>query len=181
MVIKGMNIYIKPLNISDATSILELEIRNKEFFRQYSINRDPEFYSFEGQLKRLEKIEESRGDDLGYSFGIYLNESHRLIGQIGLFKIERGPAQRAMVGYSLDKEQNGKGYMTEALKSIVDFGFDQLKLHRIEAGVMPHNIGSIKILEKTGFQKEGIAKQYVMINGKWEDHQILAIINNKNK
>lgn len=178
---KGMNIYLKPLNISDATSILELEIKNKEFFRQYSINRDSEFYTLEGQLKRMETIEESREKDLGYSFGIYLNESHRLIGQIGLFKIERGPAQRGMVGYSLDKEQNGKGYMTDALKSIVDFGFDQLKLHRIEAGVMPHNIGSIKILEKTGFQKEGIAKKYVMINGKWEDHQILAIINNKNE
>ena len=177
--IKGVNIYIKPLNISDATSILELEIRNKEFFRQYSINRDSEFYTFEGQLKRMETIEESRVKDLGYSFGIYLNKSHRLIGQISLFKIERGPAQRGMVGYSLDKEQNGKGYMTEALKSIVDFGFDQLKLHRIEAGVMPHNLGSIKILEKIGFQKEGIAKEYVMINGKWEDHQILAIINNK--
>ncbi|MBN3543961.1 GNAT family N-acetyltransferase [Fictibacillus barbaricus] len=178
---KGMNIYLKPLNISDATSILELEIKNKEFFSQYSINRDSEFYTLEGQLKRMETIEESRENDLGYSFGIYLNESHRLIGQISLFKIERGPAQRGMVGYSLDKDQNGKGYMTEALKSIVDFGFDQLKLHRIEAGVMPHNIGSIKILEKTGFQKEGIAKKYVMINGKWEDHQILAIINNRNE
>jgi [ribosomal protein S5]-alanine N-acetyltransferase len=179
--IKGMNIYIKPLEISDATSILELEIKNKEFFRQYSINRDAEFYTLEGQVKRMEEIEESRKKDLGYSYGIYLNESHTLIGQIGLFKIERGPAQRGMVGYSLDKGQNGKGYMTGALKSIVDFGFDQLKLHRIEAGVMPHNIGSIKILEKTGFQKEGIAKKYVMINGKWEDHQILAIINNKNE
>jgi [ribosomal protein S5]-alanine N-acetyltransferase len=68
--------------------------------------------------------------------------------------------------------------MTEALKLIVDFGFNQIKLHRIEAEVMPHNIGSIRILEKTGFHIEGIAKKNVMINGKWEDHQVLAIINN---
>jgi [ribosomal protein S5]-alanine N-acetyltransferase len=57
------------------------------------------------------------------------NESHVLIGQIGLFKIERGPAQKGMVGYSLGKELNGKGSMTEALTLIVYFGFDQLKLH----------------------------------------------------
>ncbi|WNB94002.1 GNAT family protein [Bacillus sp. NEB1478] len=163
--------------MSDAASLLELEIRNKDFFSQYSINRDPEFYTLEGQLKRMEKAEETRDSDLSYSFGIYLNQSNDLIGQISLFKIERGPAQKGMVGYSLDIEENGKGYMTEALKLIVDFGFEELKLHRIEAEVMPHNAGSIKILEKTGFHKEGISKKNVMINGKWEDHQVLAIIN----
>jgi [ribosomal protein S5]-alanine N-acetyltransferase len=177
--IKGINVYINPLSLSDVKSILALEIKNKEFFSQYAPNRDSEFYTLEGQLSRMEKMNENRENDLGYSFGIYLTKSHELIGQIGFFKIERGPAQKGMVGYSLDKEQNGKGYMTEALQLIVDFGFNQLKLHRIEAEVMPRNIGSIKILEKTGFHKEGIAKKNVMINGKWEDHQVLAIINDK--
>ncbi|MFD1356854.1 GNAT family N-acetyltransferase [Fictibacillus halophilus] len=177
--LKGMNVYIKPLNTRDVKSILDIEIRNKDFFSQYDPKRDPEFYTLEGQLKRIEKIEENRKNDLGYSFGIYLNESHVLIGQIDLIKIERGPAQKGMVGFSLDKELNGKGYMTEALSLIVDFGFKQLKLHRIEAEAMPHNIGSIKILEKTGFHKEGIAKKNYLINGKWQDHQVLAIINNE--
>jgi [ribosomal protein S5]-alanine N-acetyltransferase len=80
-----------------------------------------------------------------------VNSHKNLNWQIGLFKIERGPAQKGMVGYSLGKELKGKGYMTEALTLIVDFGFDQLKLHRIESEVMPHNITSIKILEKTGY------------------------------
>lgn len=176
--IKGNKVYIKPINSYDLNSLFEIEIRNKEFFNQYAPNRDPEFYTLEGQMSRIEKIEKNRENNLGYSFGIYLNDSQVLIGQIGLFKIERGPAQKGMVGYSLDKELNGKGYMTDALPLIIDFGFNQIKLHRIEAEVMPRNIGSIKILEKTGFHKEGIAKKNVMINGKWEDHQVLAIINN---
>jgi ribosomal-protein-alanine N-acetyltransferase len=67
--------------------------------------------------------------------------------------------------------------MTEAVRLVVRFAFEQLKLHRLEAGVMPHNLGSIRVLEKAGFHKEGIAKKNVKINGRWEDHQILAIIN----
>ncbi|MED1864349.1 GNAT family protein [Fictibacillus nanhaiensis] len=171
------NIYIKPLSISDLQALLNIEMRNKEFFQQYSPDRDSNFYSIEGQKNRLNEINERKEKDLGYSFGIFLNDTDELIGQIGLFKIERGPAQKGMVGYSLDKNYNGKGYMTEALPLIIDFAFKELKLHRIEAEVMPHNIGSINILLKTGFHKEGISKKNVKINGRWEDHQVLAIIN----
>ncbi|HFJ9286865.1 TPA: GNAT family N-acetyltransferase, partial [Bacillus toyonensis] len=75
------------------------------------------------------------------------------------------------------REHNSRGYTTEALRLVVDFAFRELKLHRIEAGAMPSNIASIRVLEKVGFKKEGIAKENVKINGKWTDHQILAIIN----
>ncbi|PAD66479.1 hypothetical protein CHH83_23805 [Bacillus sp. 7586-K] len=115
--------------------------------------------------------------DSEYNFGIFKIENDELIGTIGLFRILRGPLQSAIVGYSLDKNNNGKGYATEAVKLIVNYGFTTLKLHRIEAGVMPHNISSIKVLEKAGFEKEGISKKNVKINGRWEDHQTLAIIN----
>ncbi|MCM3718161.1 GNAT family N-acetyltransferase [Fictibacillus phosphorivorans] len=175
--LKGKHVYLKPVDRNEIEPLLELETRNKDFFNQFAPTRDDDFCTLEGQAKRLERMEENRENDLGYSFGIYLNDSDILIGQIGLFKLERGPGQKAMVGYSLDKEHNGKGYMTEALKLIVRFAFNQIKLHRIEAQVMPRNIGSVRILEKNGFHKEGIAKKNVMINGKWEDHQMLAILN----
>ena len=77
----------------------------------------------------------------------------------------------------MDKEHNTKGYTTEALQLVVDFAFRELKLHRIEAGAMLDNIASIRVLEKVGFKKEGIAKENIRINGKWTDNQILAIIN----
>ncbi len=83
------------------------------------------------------------------------------------------------MGYSLDQEHNGKGYTTEAAKLVVKYAFETLNLHRIEAGVMPDNIASIRVLEKAGFHKEGIARKNVKINGRLEDHQMLAILNPK--
>ncbi|MBO9130874.1 GNAT family protein [Bacillus sp. 165] len=173
----GNKIFLMPLDESLGEAVLELQRKNRSFFEQTSIERNNDFFTLEGQLQRIKKSEENSNQDKGYSFGIFLNDTQELIGEISLFKIERGPAQTGMVGYSLDKEHNGNGYMTEAVNLIVNYAFHDLKLHRIEAGVMPHNLGSIKVLEKSGFQKEGIARKNVKINGKWEDHQMLAIIN----
>ncbi|RFU65022.1 N-acetyltransferase [Peribacillus glennii] len=71
----------------------------------------------------------------------------------------------------------GVDIVWEAVNLIVDYAFDILKLHRIGAGVMPHNLASICVLGKSGFHKEGLAKKNVKTNGKWEDHQVLSILN----
>lgn len=93
-----------------------------------------------------------------------------------LSEVVRGNLQSGWIGYFLDQTYNGKGYMSEAVKVIVQHAFSELGLHRIEAGVMPHNIGSIKVLLKAGFTKEGIARKNVKIDGVWQDHITLAII-----
>jgi len=115
--------------------------------------------------------------DKQYPFGIFLKETDELIGDVTLMEVLRGPLQSCFIGYMLDRDYNGKGIMTEAVGLAVDYAFGTLKLHRIEAGVMPHNLGSMRVLEKAGFHKEGIARKNVKINGKWEDHQVLAIVN----
>jgi ribosomal-protein-alanine N-acetyltransferase len=150
---------------------------NRDFFEKFSMARDHDFYTFEGQIKRIKSFDESMQKDQEYYFGIFKNDDHSLIGTINLFQVLRGSLQSAFIGYFLDKLHNGKGYTTEAVKLIVEYAFNELKLHRIEAGVMPHNIGSIRVLEKAGFHTEGIAQKNVKINGKWEDHQMLAILN----
>lgn len=170
-------IYIRLLQIEDTEATLDLEKRNKDFFKHYTVLRDPDFYTYEKIKERIENGIIGAANDTLYAFGIFLSQTDELIGNIALSHISRGPAQSCMVGYTLDKKQNGKGYMTEAVKLAVAYGFQTLKLHRIEAGVMPHNTPSIKVLEKAGFHKEGIAKENVQINGKWQDHLILAIIN----
>ena len=172
----GTSIYICQLEVSHAEATLELQKRNKEFFQAYTPLRIEGFYTVEGQAKVIEANNAQSQNDLRYSFGIFLNETDELIGNVALTEILRGPLQSCYIGYYLDKQHNGKGYMTEAVKLAVDFAFKELKLHRIEAGVMPHNIRSIKVLEKAGFHKEGIAIKNVKINGKWEDHQVLAIV-----
>ncbi|MFP7478250.1 GNAT family protein [Terribacillus saccharophilus] len=168
-------IEVRLLKEQDAADLLSLELRNKEFFQLYTGKREEQFYTLEGQRERIDRAIASAGKDTGYYFVIVLNEN--IIGIIMLSEVVRWNLQSCWIGYFLDKVQNGKGYMTEAVRQVVEIAFDELKFHRLEAGVMPHNIGSIKVLLKAGFQKEGIAKQNVKINGKWQDHQTLAIIN----
>ena len=172
----GKNTYIRQLEVSDAAAVLELQIRNKDFFQTYTPMRIEGFYTIEGQVKVIEANIAQSESDSRYSFGIFLNETDKMIGNVALSEILRGPLQSCYIGYYMDQQQNGKGYMTEAVMLAVGFAFKELELHRIEAGVMPHNIRSMKVLEKAGFHKEGIAIKNVKINGKWEDHQVLAIV-----
>jgi len=174
--LKDKNIFLRPFIEEDCEVLLNLLIRNRSFFEKFSMERPRDFYTRESQSKRIEQFEEDRKTDLAYNFGIFKHDNS-LIGTINLFQVLRGSLQSAFIGYFLNEQHNGKGYMTEAVRLVVDYAFIELKLHRIEAGVMPHNIGSIHVLEKSGFQKEGIAVKNVKINGKWEDHQVLAIIN----
>jgi ribosomal-protein-alanine N-acetyltransferase len=77
----------------------------------------------------------------------------------------------------VDEEKNRKGIATEAVKRIIEFTFDELILHRLEANVIPSNTASIKVLEKLNFVKEGYSENYLKINGRWQDHLRYALIN----
>lgn len=171
------NVYIRPLILTDAAELLNFEKRNRGFFEKYSITHPENYWTLETQKELIKKWEQNTNKDLEYRFGIFKINSDILIGTIGLFQVFRGPRESALLGYSLDQEHNGKGYTTEAANLVVKYAFEDLNLHRIEAGVMPDNVGSIRVLEKVGFHKEGLAKKNVKINGSWEDHQMLAIIN----
>lgn len=177
--LKTQNIYIRLLTLNDANDVLQFESDNQEFFQTYTMKRPSEYYTIDFQKDLINQKIEKAKKDMEYNFGIFKFDNDELIGTIGLFRILRDPLQSAIIGYSLSKNHNGKGYATEAVKLVLEYAFTNLKLHRIEAGVMPHNIGSIRVLEKAGFKKEGISKSNVKINGKWEDHQVLAIINPK--
>lgn len=131
----------------------------------------------EYQLNSIKSGHTSKEKDEGYFWGVFLIESNDLIGIVSLTELVRGPLQSCWLGYSLDHAQNGRGYTTEAAHLVIGCAFQVLKLHRIEAGVMPHNLASIRVLEKVGFEKEGLSRKNVLINGNWEDHLHFAIIN----
>ncbi|MGF9982173.1 GNAT family protein [Bacillus subtilis] len=175
--LKGKTIYVRPLEVTDAEENLRLQSENRDFFEQFSMIRADDYYTVEGQRKRITEYQERLEKDEEYHFGVFTASDDRLIGTVSLFQIIRGALQTAFIGYFLDKAHNGKGIMTEAVRLVVDYAFHELKLHRIEAGVMPRNLGSMRVLEKAGFHKEGIARKNVKINGVWEDHQVLAILN----
>lgn len=171
------HVYVRFPVEADAAELAALYKRNRELFERFSPERPDEFYSEEQQLLTIRKALTDRIEDRRYSFVICLEEDDRIIGDVGLSFVARGSLQSCMIGYSLDADYNGKGYMTEAVKQVVRYAFEELKFHRIVGEASPRNPGSIRVLEKAGFQKEGLARSNVKINGVWQDHQVLAIIN----
>lgn len=109
-----------------------------------------------------------------YNFGIFNSETSRLVGQISLYSIKRLPFSSGFVGYSIDYESAGMGMGTEALDLITNFAFETAGLHRVEAYVSPRNVASIRVLEKTNFNREGLHRKLLYINGVWEDHYMYA-------
>ncbi|MFC4713529.1 GNAT family N-acetyltransferase [Planococcus dechangensis] len=180
MELTGEHIFIRFLEDKDASALLDLQLRNSDFFQQYAPTFGADFYTLDSKQDYINHCAKQRLEDQQYTFGIFSKHDEQLIGDVTLARIARGALQRALLGYSLDQEYNGRGYATEAVSLAVEFAFRHLKLHRVEAGVMLTNIGSMRVLEKSGFHKEGIEQQGVKINGRWEDHQVFAILSNEN-
>ncbi|HTB37412.1 MAG TPA: GNAT family protein, partial [Reyranella sp.] len=79
-------------------------------------------------------------------------------------------------GYWMGQPYAGQGLMTDALRGVLPFVFDDLRLHRLEAACLPHNEPSKGVLAKVGFHEEGLARQYLRINGQWADHLLFALL-----
>ncbi len=173
----GRKIYLRYLKESDAKPLVDIHLRNRAFWQRYTPRRDEVFYTESHQLQRIRTSLEKMQRDEQYTFGILLIDTDELIGIIELTDVLRGPLQSCWLGYYIDSSHSGHGYTTEAVQLLVDHAFHVLKLHRIEAGVMPHHAGSIRVLEKAGSHKEGLSKKNVKINGQWEDHLHFAIVN----
>ena len=106
------------------------------------------------------------------------DESHILVGSIGLTAIARGPFQNAMLGYALDGNLQGQGLMREGLAAVINYAFSsEMYLHRIQANLRPENLRSLRLLEQLGFEREGFARDYLFIDGAWRDHAMLALRN----
>ncbi len=114
-------------------------------------------------------------NDSEVRFFLMLDE--QIIGVVGISNIVRGAFQAAYLGYNMARDFQGKGYMSEALEEIVFFAFSGLNLHRLMANYRPDNLASARVLEKLGFVKEGLAKDYLMVNGQWADHILTSKTN----
>jgi len=101
------------------------------------------------------------------------------MGYVNLSNIVRGAFQACYVGYGLAEESVGRGLMTEALRAVIDFAWGTLKLHRVMANYLPENERSAKVLAGLGFEVEGYAKKYLYIDGRWQDHVLTALTNEK--
>jgi ribosomal-protein-alanine N-acetyltransferase len=124
--------------------------------------------------RRIRRYAEDQRSDLAYPFFIFRNTDNALVGGLTLANVRRGCAQAGSLGYWMGAPYAGQGNMTAAVNTVLPFAFGTLRLHRVEAACIPANGASIRLLEKNGFQREGFARQYLCINGVWQDHLLFA-------
>ena len=127
--------------------------------------------------RRVKRYAEDLRTDQGYAFLIMRSSDGALCGGLTLANIRRGVAQAGSLGYWTGLPFVRQGYMTAAVRAIIPFAFMSLRLHRLEAACIPTNTGSIRLLEKTGFEREGYAREYLCINGIWQDHLLYGRLN----
>ena len=168
--IKGSNIKIQALTLSDAGEVLDFHLRNREFLRRFEPSRDENFYTLESQKRTLTESYKQFLNGSGVNFGIYKN--NKLIGKIRISNVVMGIFKNAFIGYSMDEKEQSKGYMKEAVRLVVDYAFEELELHRIEATTLIDNKKSQRVLINCGFKELGISEKYLYINGEWRDQMI---------
>jgi ribosomal-protein-alanine N-acetyltransferase len=169
---------LQPGDRSKAGQVLDYMLRNQAFLREWEPARSPDFFTLETQRDLIAgDLLQMEAGQLAKFWMYKRGEPGHIIGSIALNNIVRGAFQSCHLGYRLDHEEVSKGYMTEGVACIVRYAFEELKLHRIEANIMPRNAASLKVVEKLGFRPEGLARKYLRINGKWEDHIHMVLLN----
>ena len=171
----GCRVYLRPPHIRDWEEWIAMRERNREILIPLEPKWPDKALDKEFFMRRLSRQLRDWSHDRGYPFLLYLRDTDALIGGVNLNNVCRGAAQFASIGYWLDEKHQGMGYMSEGIRLIIYYAFGALKLHRINAGCLPHNERSIKVLTRLGFVEEGFAKSYLEINGRWQDHILFGL------
>ncbi len=171
----GKRTYLRHPESDDAEEFLALRAASEEFHRPWTPaplpGVVPNSDSFFAQFLAGAKTERQQ------RFLVCRSEDGRILGSINLSEIVRGSFQNSYVGYWIGVEFANQGYMTEALKLAVEYAFESLGLHRLEANIRPENEPSIALVKSAGFELEGYSPRYLKIAGEWCDHERWAIRN----
>ena len=175
-VIAGANVYLRYPRIGDYPAWAKLRGESRQFLSPWEpVWADDELTrgAFRRRIKRYQK--ETRQDS-AYVFFVLRESDDALLGGVTLSNVRRGVTQCCTLGYWIGAKFARKGYMTQAVKALVPFVFRTLGLHRIEAACLTDNDASKKLLARTGFRQEGLARRYLLINGAWADHLLFALL-----
>ena len=161
-------IRISLLQEADTEMLYKFELDNRNFFESMVPPRGDDYYdsnNFNAIIKELVKEQEN-----GLIYMYLIKDSmNSILGRVNLVSIVRGSFNKAELGYRIGKGYNGKGYATKAVSLVMEEALNIHRLHRIEAGTSPDNIGSQIVLIKNGFQFSGRYNQYIYQGGKWQD------------
>jgi ribosomal-protein-alanine N-acetyltransferase len=174
--LKGERVTLRLPAGSDYREWAALRQESRRFLEPWEPRWSPDELDRGAWRQRLRRYREDFAAGSAAAFFIFDNKTEKLIGGITLGNIRHGVAQSGQIGYWVGERHAGQGYMLEAIRLIIPYAFDTLRLHRIEAACIPDNVRSTRVLEKAGFQREGLLRSYLRINGIWQDHYLYALI-----
>jgi ribosomal-protein-alanine N-acetyltransferase len=175
--IEGDGVMLRTPQIADFEEWVALRETSRDFLTPWEPTWPVDDLTRAAFRRRVKRYAEDLRTDQGYAFLIMRSSDGALVGGLTLANIRRGVAQAGSLGYWTGLPFVGQGYMTAAVRAVIPFAFMSLRLHRLEAACIPTNTGSIRLLEKTGFVREGYAREYLCINGIWQDHLLYGRLN----
>jgi ribosomal-protein-alanine N-acetyltransferase len=174
----GPRVMLRPLDVSDHDAWQQIRIRSRDWAEPWEPLPEPHtpdpVTDREAFRSRCGAWERQRQFDTAYGFGLFLRDA-TLVGEVSLGSVLRGPFQSCFIGYWVDVDHAGRGYVPEGVVLVIRFGFETLGLHRMEAAIVPRNDKSRRVAQKLGLRNEGTASRFLQIRGVWEDHVRYAI------
>ena len=163
---------------SAAQMVTDYLVRNRKFHTPYMQTHGDKYYTVSEQKQYLKSDLSLYNRNYQVAFWITLpDKADLIIGRLSFYSIIGGAMNTCFVGYHMDEQYQGKGYMSEALLAGCDFMFKYYRLHRIEADILPTNDRSLACVSKCGFEKMGYNEKFMEINGKYQDHVMLVKLN----
>jgi len=175
--IYGDRIYLRQPKRSDWEQWTKIRDVSREHLIPWEPVWSNETLTRQSFRERLRRFTDDAKSDTGYAFFLFRKEDDQLVGSITLSNVRRGVAQTGTLGYWTGLPYIRNGYMFEGICALLPALFDKYSLRRVEAACLLENTPSASLLEKAGFKREGIAREYLCINGKWQDHLLFAILN----
>jgi len=169
---------LRPARSSDVSRVRRALRQNATHLRPWSAapaaGEDPASLTSVSRTILRERGEWTAGQ--GFALLVFAREDEDVVvGRVAFGGVHRGAFQNAYLGYWIDAQHQSRGLMTEAVSAATSFAFENARLHRVQAAVMPENRASQRVLEKAGYRQEGLARRYLRIAGEWDDHLLYAV------
>jgi ribosomal-protein-alanine N-acetyltransferase len=173
-VIEGEGVYLRSPLPSDYAAWATLREASRDFLVPWEPAWPLDDLSRAAFRRRLKRYTEEQRNGNSYAFFLFRKQDAAFLGGLTIANVRRGVAQAGSLGYWIGLPYVRNGHMTAAVRATVPFAFSTLQLHRLEAACLPRNAASIALLRACRFEQEGLARQYLCINGRWEDHLLYA-------
>lgn len=173
-VIEGETVYLRAPQMRDFPQWRDLREASRAFLTPWEPLWPADDLTRGAFRRRLRRYARDMLTDEAYPLFVFRRSDEALLGGLTLSNVRRGVCQAASLGYWMGEPYAGQGYMKAAVTALLPVAYEVLHLRRIEAACMPSNAPSIRLLEGCGFVREGYSREYLCINGTWEDHILFA-------